>query len=120
LAKAALNTVPRVDFAQGGAHFIANRAVEAAIQRGVVPYRQPQWSLQGADVLTGLIIQAAGFTVESFGPDGPIFTDTDRLLLEPQELLERGAKVVHSVRSSPSGMDEATIRELFGAARARA
>jgi hypothetical protein len=118
LVRAAVAAAPRLDFAQGGAHFISGRAVATAIERGLLPYRQPQWSLQGADVLTGLIIQAAGFTVESFGPDSPVATDTDRLPFDPPELFERGAKLVHSVRGSPSGMDEDAIRALFQAARA--
>jgi hypothetical protein len=63
------------------------------------------------------MIQAAGFTVAPFGPNSPISTGTDRLLAEPPELIERGAKVVHSVRGSPSGMAEEAIRELFRAAR---
>lgn len=118
LVRAAATAVPRLDFAQGGAHFISSRAVASALERGLLPYRQPQWSLQGADVLTGLVIQAAGFTVETFGPHSPIATDTDRLPLEPTDLLEQGAKVVHSVRASPSGMGEQAIRALFAAARA--
>jgi hypothetical protein len=89
----------------------------AAIARGLYPYRQPQWSLQGHDVLIGLVLQAAGFTVAPLGADSPISTGTDRLLSDPQELLDHGAKVVHSVRGSPSGMDEDSVRALFRAAR---
>jgi hypothetical protein len=119
LVRAAVSAVPRLDFAQGGACFLSGPAVATVIEHGLLPYRQPQWSLQGHDVLIGLILQAGGFTVESFGRDSPIATDTDRLPLDPPELLERGAKVVHSVRSSPSGMDEDAIRALFRAARER-
>jgi hypothetical protein len=119
LVRAALTSVSRLDFAQGGACFLSGAAVAVATERGLLPYRQPQWSLQGHDVLIGLILQAAGFTVDSFGLDSPIATDTDRLPFDPPELFERGAKVIHSVRSSPSGMDEGTIRALFRAARER-
>jgi hypothetical protein len=115
LVGAAVAAVPRLDFAQGGACFFSGAAVAAAIECGLFPYRQPQWSLQGHDVLIGLILQAAGFTVEPFGDS--ISTDTDRLLFDPPELLARGAKIVHSVRGSPSGLDEAAIRAFFRAAR---
>lgn len=117
VVRAAVASVPRLDFAQGGASFYSGPAVSTAVERGVLPYRQPQWSLQGNDVMLGLLLQAAGFSVKPFGPDTPISTGTDRLLFEPQELVERGVKVVHSVRGSPSGLDEDSIRGLFRAAR---
>lgn len=119
LVRAATDAAPRLDFAQGGACFFSGPAVRRAIDSGWIPYRQPQWSLQGQDVLIGLIIQAAGFRVEPFGLDSPIATDTDRLPAEPEELLERGAAIVHSVRSSPGGLDEGAIRAVFRAARGR-
>jgi hypothetical protein len=117
LVRAAASNASRLDFAQGGACFLSGPAVRTAIDHGLLPYHQPQWSLQGQDVLIGLIIQAAGYAVEPFGEPSPIATDTDHLLLEPLELIQRGAKIVHSVRSSPSGMAEDSIRTLFRTAR---
>jgi hypothetical protein len=108
-----------LDFAQGGACFYSAAAVAAALQKGLMPYRQPQWSLQGQDVLSGLLIQAAGFTVEPFGLGSPIATETDQLPGEPEDLLAAGATIVHSVRRSPAGLNEAQIREMFRAQRAR-
>ncbi len=114
----ALAGVPELNFAQAGACFISSRAIHAALEQGWLPYRQPQWSLQVNDVIMGLVVQAAGFTIDSFGADDPIASDNRCLPLEPEELVRRGYKVVHSVRSSPCGMSEAQIRAFFRDIRA--
>lgn len=117
LVQAAIKGVSHVNLAQAGAYFLASRAVIAALEQGFMPYRQPQWSLQVDDVIMGLIVQAAGFSIESFDEVDPIATDTDALPLDPEDLLQGGFKVVHSVRSSPAGMTEPAIRDFFRAAR---
>jgi hypothetical protein len=117
LVAAARRGVGELEFAQAGAYFVSGTAVRAALERGFLSYRQPQWSLQVDDVIMDLIVQAAGFRVVSFGaPGDPIASDNLSLPLEPAELVERGFKVIHSVRSSPSGMAEDEIRSFFRAA----
>jgi hypothetical protein len=110
--------VPDLGFAQGGAYFLAAEAVKAASDRGVIPFRQPAWSLLTEDLITDLVVQAAGYRVGSFGAPGePIASDTDRLPLEPAQLLDGGFKIAHSVRSTPSGGGEADVRAFFREAR---
>jgi hypothetical protein len=114
LIAAAERGVPELEFAQAGAYFVSQAALRAALEQGFLDYRQPQWSLQVDDVIMGLIVQAAGFRVASFGaPGDPIASDNLALPLEPAELVEHGFKVIHSVRSSPSGMGEDAIRSYF-------
>jgi hypothetical protein len=121
LARRARKHASPLSFAQGGAYFMAPRAVSAAREQGVLPFRQPAWSLLTEDLTTDLVMQAAGFRVASFGaPGDPIASDTRALPLEPVEALEGGFKVVHSVRSTPAGMPESEVRAFFEAARARA
>jgi hypothetical protein len=116
LVAVARHGVGELEFAQAGAYFVSGAAVRAALEGGVLTYRQPQWSLQVDDVIMGLIVQAAGFRVASFGaPGDPIASDNLSLPLEPAELVERGFKVIHSVRSSPSGLPEDAIRSYFHA-----
>ncbi len=106
-------------FAQGGAYFIARRALEAARSQRLIPFRQPGWSLLTEDVMMELIIQAAGFGVGQFGlPIGPIASEPGALPFEPADALALGAKVVHSVRSTPGGASEEEVRSFFRAARA--
>jgi hypothetical protein len=119
LANRARRRVNPLRFAQGGAYFVARRALEAAREHGVLPFRQPAWSLLTEDLTTAMVIQAAGFRVGSFGaPGDPVASDTTSLPIEPREALERGVKVVHSVRGTPSGASEAEVRRVFAAARA--
>lgn len=107
-------------FAQGGGYFVARRAFDAARDQRLLPFRQPSWSLLTEDVVTGLIIQAAGYRVDSFGAPGePIASDTRMMPVEPQTAVEHGFKVVHSVRSTPAGRSEAEVRGFFRAERQR-
>jgi hypothetical protein len=120
LARRARARVTPLRFAQGGAYFVAHRALEAARKQGVLPFRQPGWSLLTEDLTTDMVIQAAGFRVGSFGaPGDPVASDTTTLPIEPHEALANGVKVVHSVRGTPSGASEVEIRRFFAAARAR-
>lgn len=106
--------------AHAGACFYSPRALRAALSQGLLPYRQPAWSLQGDDMTIGLIVRAAGFRVASFGAPGePIACGHSSLPLEPAEALAQGFKVVHSVRRSPSGLSEEAVREAFRAERTR-
>ena len=120
LVGAARAGVPNLGFAQAGAYFARRDALAAALRRGVLPYRQPHWSLQVDDVIVGLVVQAAGYRVRSFGaPGDPIASDTDRLPLEPADLAAEGFKVVHSVHGSPNGLTEHEVREFFRARRSK-
>lgn len=118
LVRSARAAVGELDFAQAGAYFVSTAALHSALAQGLLPYRQPQWSLQVDDVIMDLIVQAAGYRVRSFGaPGDPIASDTNALPLEPAELLAGGFKLVHSVRSSPAGLTEQEVRRFFGEAR---
>jgi hypothetical protein len=120
LLAAAQRGVGTVDFAQGGAYFISTAALRSARDRGLLPFAQPAWSLLTEDVITDLVIQAAGFRVGSFGAPGePIASNTRALPLEPQQAAERGFKIVHSVRASPAGLSEQAVRAFFRERRAQ-
>jgi hypothetical protein len=121
LVRAAERRLEPLRFAHAGAYFLSRAAVDAMLAQGVLPFHQPQWSLQVDDVIMGLIIQAAGLRVGSFGaPGDPVASISGQLPLEPPALLEGGFKVVHSVRRSPGGLGEAEIRGYFRAARSGA
>lgn len=59
--------VHKLNFARAGACFLSARAVSAALEQGLLPYHQPRWSLRVDDLVLGLVVQAASFTVEPFG-----------------------------------------------------
>lgn len=114
-AKAAVNPLR---FAQAGAYILRPEALRRAHAIGVLPYRQPWWSMQHDDVLIGLFVQAAGYRVGSFGAPGePIASGFGWIPIEPEEAVAGGFKVVHSVRSSPSGRPEDEIRRYFAERR---
>jgi hypothetical protein len=70
--------------------------------------------MQHDDVLIGLIVQAAGYRVGSFGAPGePVASGFGWIPIEPEAAVAGGFKVVHSVRSSPSGRSEQEIRAFF-------
>lgn len=118
LYELARTRVGALQFAQGGAYFVAPRALASAREQRLLPFRQPGWSLLTEDFTTDLVVQAAGWKVGSFGaPGDPIASNTQMLPIEPEQALERGVKVIHSVRSTPSGRGEAAVRELFRNAR---
>jgi hypothetical protein len=111
--------VGELQFAQGGAYFLAPRALAAARTQRLLPFRQPSWSLLTEDFTTGLVVQAAGFRVGSFGAPGDAIASNTRILpLEPAAALEQGVKVIHSVRGTPSGRTETEVREFFRCQRA--
>jgi hypothetical protein len=121
LLRAAEQRQDPLRFAQAGASFFSRRPLEAALAQGLLPFRQPQWSLQVDDLIMGLIVQAAGFRAASFGaPGDPVASIAGQLPLEPAALLEGGSKVVHSVRRSPAGLGEAEIRAYFRKLRGEA
>lgn len=110
--------VGRLSWAQGGAYFLAGAALRAAQRERLLPFRQPAWSLLTEDAVTALVIQAAGFSVGSFGAPGQtIASATTALPIEPEEAVSGGFKVVHSVRGTPSGLDERAVRAFFAARR---
>jgi hypothetical protein len=76
--------------------------------------------MQHDDVLMGLFVQSAGYRVGSFGAPGEqIASGFGWIPIEPEEAVGGGFKVVHSVRSSPSGRSEDEIRAFFRERRNR-
>jgi len=106
------------EHALGGAYLQSRSALEALDERGFLDLPELSKSRLGEDHLFGLLTVAAGFMIADFGgPNDPMALRWEGLPAAPAELLARNKLVTHSVRFF-NGLDEASIRATFAAARA--
>lgn len=97
----------------GGGYLLSPRAVRMLNRNGWLLREELFRSKLQEDHLLGLLIRAGGLELGDFGgPDQPIAVRWRGLPLAPQELVERGKKLVHSTRFW-QGKDERDIRAYF-------
>ena len=101
----------------GAACFQRRTAVDAIAAHGWLEAKELKHSQLADDHLLSLLTVAAGFRIADFGrPGDPLALQWKGLPAAPEELLERGARIVHSVRSYED-RGEAEIREFFARER---
>jgi hypothetical protein len=105
------------EHALGAATFLRPSCLLAMDRRGWLTAESLRSSQLADDHLLGLLVRAAGFELADFAPDPhPVGVAWRGLPMAPEELLEHGKKVVHSVKNHP-GTPEAELRAFFAARR---
>ena len=91
--------------------------MDALLDHGVFDLDALRISRLGDDHLTALAVRSLGFELADFAPDPhPLAVAWKGLPLPPEEVLRRGKKIVHSVKSH-RGSDEGALRDFFARAR---
>jgi hypothetical protein len=101
----------------GGAYFHRRECVADIARRGWLDPAPLATSPLGEDHLMSLLTVAAGWGMDDFGgPAGILALRWQGMPMHPDELMRRGKKITHSVRSW-TDMGEEEIRARFAAAR---
>jgi hypothetical protein len=113
LASAHAHGYENGEHCQGGAYFQSAACVRALAAAGRLQQPALRSSHLGEDQLFALMTKAEGFGIGDLATgDGVLGVRWRGLPCSPEELLERGKKVVHSVRFWEA-LDEGQIREHF-------
>ena len=101
----------------GAGYFHSASCVRALYENGWLDMPELASSLMRDDHIFSLMTVSAGYRIEDFATgDKPLGLKWKGLPDSPARLIERGKKIVHSVRSWED-MDEAEIRAVFRAQR---
>jgi hypothetical protein len=98
----------------GGAYALSYEMLERMAQRGLL-FDSPLWTMFpfSEDRMIGLYCALVGLHSADFSNDGePFGTQSSGLAFPPQELLDRGYSIVHSVKNDPH-LGEVAIRQFF-------
>lgn len=98
---------------QGGCHFVSRAALESMAKNGYLDM-VPMTSQLEDDLVFGLFLGASGYEHADLDC---VASCWQGLWFEPQVLINRGYKCIHSVEYSPAGTKENQIRELFKSKR---
>ena len=108
------------EHALAAASFFSRACLDALCDSGLLDLEALRSSGLVDDHLTGVVVRSLGFALGDFAPDPhPVGVAWKGLPLPPEELLARGKKVVHSVKSY-RGSDEAALRAYFAGHRPEA
>jgi hypothetical protein len=117
LRRAGRHGYVRGEHALAAASFFSGPCLDALCNSGLFERRALRSSQLGDDHLTSLAVRSLGFGIEDFAADPhPLAVAWKGLPLPPEEVLRRGKKIVHSVKSY-GGSDEAHLRDFFGRGR---
>jgi len=103
----------------GGAYAMAGRVLERMAEDDAFG-EWPAWvDLDiGEDVCTSIYVSSVGYELRDANQRGDVFgVEYDELPLPPDELLDAGYAIVHTVKDQPA-IDEASIRAFFAERRA--
>jgi hypothetical protein len=104
----------------GGAYALSSEMLERMAQRGLL-FDSPLWTMFpfSEDRMMGLYCALVGLRPADFSNDGePFGTQSSGLAFPPQELIDRGYSIVHSVKNDPD-MGEDSVRRFFQMRRER-
>lgn len=98
---------------QGGSYFIRQSLLKKMNSMGLLGLKCIKWSSMEEDHIFSMLCYAAGFKLGDFATGSkPMGIRWQGLPCSPESLIERGKKIVHSVRFYKS-MKEAEIRKFF-------
>lgn len=96
----------------GGACFFSEPCLRRLEAQGLLPYRPFKNVVLEEDHLFSLIVKAAGFELGNLSTGGPVACAWLGLPAAPEELHERGKKIIHSTRFWQERKEE-EIRAFF-------
>lgn len=103
---------------QGGVYLVSRAALDMAAERGLLRWRQPWWSRLPEDTILSAVVEAAGFSLGSWGgPREPIASGYKLLPLPLEDIVEQRRLAVHTVRRGFHGEPEVVVRVFFEARR---
>jgi hypothetical protein len=101
----------------GGVSILNPRFIEKLVDQGLLLREELRRSVLQEDHIYSMLVKAVGMDLGEFGgPEHPLANRWKGLPASPQQLVEMGKKVIHSVRFWQD-MKEPEIREFFRARR---